>query len=202
VAWNGAHHKSGHCRNAQLGCDENARLPPVDWTNTLFEVIDMRSFSNLWFWISLAVVWSSVSHWVLGVPFDMIQKARKMGGQAEIDLHDMVRINVNRLLYIGQVSGLVLLTFLAFALTSLAILAFAYDVELAQAVFLLAFPLTLVGALSLSTSQVIAREQPEGEALYARLSKHRVITQFIGMISIFVTAMFGMYQNLAVGAGF
>jgi hypothetical protein len=34
------------------------------------------------------------------------------------------------------------------------------------------------------------------------LSKHRVITQFIGMISIFVTAMFGMYQNLAVGAGF
>jgi hypothetical protein len=96
----------------------------------------------------------------------------------------------------------VLLTFLAFALTSLAILAFAYDVELAQAVFLLAFPLTLVGALSLSTSQVIAREQPEGEALYARLSKHRVITQFIGMISIFVTAMFGMYQNLAVGAGF
>jgi hypothetical protein len=174
----------------------------VDWTNTLFEVIDMRSFSNLWFWISLAVVWSSVSHWVLGVPFDMIQKARKIGGQAEIDLHDMVRINVNRLLYIGQVSGLVLLTFLAFALTSLAILAFAYDVEFAQAVFLLAFPLTLVGALSLSTSQVIAREQPEGEALYARLSKHRVITQFIGMISIFVTAMFGMYQNLAVGAGF
>lgn len=178
------------------------RLPPVNWTNTLFEVIDMRSFSNLWFWIALAVVWSSVSHWVLGVPFDMIQRARKQGGQAELDLYDMVRINVNRLLYIGQVSGLVLLTFLAFFLTSLGILAFFYDVEFAQAVFLLAFPMTLVGALSLSTAQVIAREQPEGEALYARLSKHRVFTQFIGMISIFITAMWGMYQNLAVGPGF
>lgn len=174
----------------------------MNWTNTLFEVIDMRSFSNLWFWIALAVVWSSVSHWVLGVPFDMIQKARKQGGQAEVDLHDMVRINVNRLLYIGQVSGLVLLTFLCFALTSLAILAFWYDVEFAQAVFLLAFPMTMVGALSLSTANIIAREQPEGEVLYARLSKHRVITQFIGMISIFVTAMWGMYQNLAVGPGF
>jgi hypothetical protein len=170
----------------------------VDWTNTLFEVIDMRSFSNLWFWIALAVVWSSVSHYVLGVPFDMIQRARKQGGQAEIDMQDMVRINVNRLLYIGQVSGLILLAFLAFFLTSLGILAFLYDVEFAQAVFLLAFPLTLVGALSLSTSKVIATQHPEGEALYARLSKHRVITQFIGMISIFVTAMFGMYQNLAV----
>ena len=174
----------------------------MNWTNTLFEVIDMRSFSNLWFWIALAVVWSSVSHWVLGVPFDMIQRARKHGDQAEQDMYDMVRINVNRLLYIGQVSGLVLLAFLSFMLTSLAILAFAYDVEFAQAVFLLVFPMTLVGALSLSTAKVIARDQPEGEVLYARLSKHRFITQCIVMISIFVTAMFGMYQNLAVGPGF
>ena len=174
----------------------------MDWTNTIFNVIEIRSFSNIWFWISLAVVWSSVSHWVLGVPFDMIQKARKVGGQAEIDLNVMVRINVNRLLYIGRVSGLVLLTFLAFAFTSLAILAFAYDVEFAQAVFLLAFPLTFVGGLSLSTSQIISRQQPEGEALCARLSKHRIITQFIGMVSIFITAMYGIYQNLAVGANF
>ncbi|MGJ8610416.1 MAG: component of SufBCD complex [Octadecabacter sp.] len=174
----------------------------MNWTNTLFEVIDMRSFSNLWFWISLAVVWSTVSHWVLGVPFDMIQKARKLGGQAETDLQDLVRINVNRLLYIAQVSGLVLLTFVGFALTSLGILAFFYDVEFAQAVFLLAFPLTLVGALSLSTSQAISQQQPVGDALYKRLTKHRVITQFIGMISIFVTAMYGMYQNLDVGPGF
>ena len=174
----------------------------MDWTNTIFKVIDMRSFSNLWFWISLAVVWSSVSHWVLGVPFDMIQKARKVGGQAEIDLNVMVLINVKRFLHIGQVSGLVLLTFLAFALTSLAILAFTYDVEFAQAVFLLVFPLTFVGGLSLTTSQIIASEQPEGEALYARLSKHRTITQFIGMVSIFVTAMYGIYQNLVVGSNF
>jgi len=162
----------------------------------------MRSFSNLWFWIALAVVWSSVSHWVLGVPFDMIQRARKHGGDAELDLHDLVRINVNRLLYIGQVSGLVLLTFISFLLTSLGILAFFYDVEFAQAVFLLAFPMTIVGALSFSTAKIIARDQPEGDVLYARLSRHRVFTQFIGMISIFVTAMWGMYQNLAVGPGF
>ncbi len=174
----------------------------MNWTNTLFEVIDMRSFSNLWFWIALAVVWSSVSHWVLGVPFDMIQRARKHGGDAELDLHDLVRINVNRLLYIGQVSGLVLLTFISFLLTSLGILAFFYDVEFAQAVFLLAFPMTIVGALSFSTAKIIARDQPEGDVLYARLSRHRVFTQFIGMISIFVTAMWGMYQNLAVGPGF
>jgi hypothetical protein len=174
----------------------------VNWTSTLFEVIDMRSFSNLWFWIALAVVWSSVSHWVLGVPYDMITRARRQGGQAQQDLEDMVRINVNRMLYIGRVSGLLMLGFMTFVLSSLAILAFWYDVEFAQAVFLLALPLSIVGALSLSTARLIEAKEPRGEALHKRLMRHRVITQFIGMISIFVTAMFGMYQNLLVSPGF
>lgn len=162
----------------------------------------MRSFSNLWFWIALAVVWSSVSHWVLGVPYDMITRARRQGGQAQQDLEDMVRINVNRMLYIGRVSGLLMLGFMTFVLSSLAILAFWYDVEFAQAVFLLALPLSIVGALSLSTARLIEAKEPQGEALHKRLMRHRVITQFIGMISIFVTAMFGMYQNLLVSPGF
>lgn len=73
----------------------------MDWHLKVFEVIDMRSFSNLWFWIALAVMWSSASHWVLGVPFDMVGRAAKNGGQAESDLEDLVRINANRLLFIA-----------------------------------------------------------------------------------------------------
>ena len=174
----------------------------MNWTQTIFEVIDMRSFSNLWFWIGLAVVWSSASHFVLGVPFDLIQRAKRHGGQAEADLEDMVRINVNRLLYIGRVSGLWLLGFICFLLTALGLLAFVYDIEFAQAVFLIAFPMTLVGMLSLSTARLIETQQPTGDTLQKRLHRHRIWTQVIGMISIFVTAMFGMYQNLAVGLGF
>lgn len=174
----------------------------MDLHQTLFEMIDMRSFSNLWFWIALAVVWSSASHWVLGVPFDMVGRARRHGGQAEADLEDMVRINVGRILYIGRVSGLVLLGSLSFLLTGLAVLAFWYDIEFAQAVFLILLPMSVVGALSLSTARLIETEQPSGEDLRRRLTRHRFWTQVIGVISIFVTAMYGMYQNLVVGPGF
>ena len=159
----------------------------------------MRSFSNLWFWIVLAVMWSTTSHWVLGVPFDMVLRARRQGGQAEEDLEDLVRINVNRLLYIGQVSGLWLLGFVCFGLTMLALLGFVYGTEFAQALFLLAFPMTLVGALSLSTARLIRSEHATGELLRKRLTRHRLYTQIIGMISIFVTAIWGMYQNVALG---
>ncbi len=171
----------------------------MDWYATIFELIDMRSFSNLWFWIVLAVLWSTASHWVLGVPFDMVLRARRQGGQAEIDLEDLVRINVNRLLYIGQVSGLWLLGFVCFGLTTLALLGFLYAVEFAQALFLLAFPMSLVGAMSLSTARLIRAEEASGAQLRKRLARHRVYTQIIGMVSIFVTAIWGMYQNIALG---
>jgi len=174
----------------------------VDWTKTLFDVINLHSFSSLWFWIVLAVVWSSASHYVIGVPYDMVLRARRHGGQAQTDLEDLVRICVNRLLYISQESGLWLLGFLAFVLTVLLLLAFWYDVEFAQAVVLIALPMSLVGAMSLSTARRIAEEEPQDEALFRRLARHRFWTQVIGMISIFVTAMFGMYQNLSVIPGF
>jgi hypothetical protein len=172
----------------------------LNWHQTVFEMIDMRSFSNLWFWIALAVLWSTTSHWVLGVPFDLVLRARRHGGQAEIDLEDMVRINVNRLLNVARVSGLWVLGFSCFFLTMLAITGFYYRLEFAQAMFLLAFPMAIVGAMSLSTARLIEIEATKGEALRRRLGRHRFFTQLIGMISIFVTAMWGMYQNMSVGA--
>lgn len=174
----------------------------MDLTKTLIDVIDMRSFSNIWYWIVLAVVWSTASHWVLGVPFDIIMRAKRQGGEAYDDMEDIVRVNINRLLYIGEVSGMWLLGFLAFVLTGLLTLAIWYQIEMAQAVVLLAVPMTFVGMLSLSTANRIKTENPEGAVLFKRLIRHRFWTQVIGMVSIFITAMFGMYHNLSVVEGF
>jgi len=146
----------------------------------------------------VAVVWSSVSHWVLGVPFDLIQRARRNGGEAERDLMDIVRVNVNRFLSISEVAGTVMTLFLCFILTSLLALGFFYGIELCQAIFLLAFPLSIVGLVCWNSANRIRRNEPEGDDLFAALSRHRLITQVIGMLSVFVTAMWGMYQNLDI----
>ena len=170
----------------------------LDWYQTVFELIDMRSFSNLWFWIALAVAWSSASHWVLGVPWDMVLRAKRVGGQSEQDLHDIVRINVNRILYVVRVSGLWLVALCCFLLTGLAVLGFFYRVEFAQAVFLLAFPMSMVSAMSIRTARRIEAGEAVGEALHKRLARHRFWVQFIGLISIFVTSLWGMYQNFQI----
>jgi hypothetical protein len=158
----------------------------------------MRSFSSLWFWIVVAVAWSSVSHWVLGVPYDMVLRARRHGGQALADLEDLLRINVGRMLYIARESGAWLLGFVAFVLTILLVLAIWYRIEFAQALAFLAVPMVVVGAMSLRVAQRIEAEGTRGEHIFRRLGRHRFWTQVLGMLSIFVTALYGMYQNLHV----
>lgn len=172
----------------------------MDWYKTVFELIDLRSFSNLWFWIALAVLWSTTSHWVLGVPFDMVARARKSGGQAAEDLHDLVGINTRRLLFIARVSGLWLIGIAAFLLTTLVVMGFVYHMEFAQAVLLLLAPMGIIWALSLSTAQQIVEGALEGDDLYRRLTRHRMTVQAIGMASIFITSLWGMWQNMQVFA--
>lgn len=172
----------------------------MDWYQTIFELIDMRSFSNLWYWIALAVMWSSASHYVVGVPYDMVLRARREGGASMEEVEAMARVNVNRYLIISKVSGLWLLAFASFVITGLGILGFYYGIEFSQAVFLLMAPMSIVGIMTLSAARLIQDKELAGEDLLKRLARHRLHVQLIGMFSIFITAMYGMYVNMNVGA--
>jgi hypothetical protein len=162
----------------------------------LVEVIDLRSFSNLWYWIALGVIWSSASHWVLGVPNDMVARARREGGQAQEDLETMVRINTGRMLYFSRNRGAWLVGMVCFIVTTLGLMGFVYGSEFSQAVLLLFLPLCLLGYLSLRASVRIEAGEGRGEALLRRLFLHRLAVQLLGMVSIFVTSLYGMYVNI------
>lgn len=163
---------------------------------TISELIDLRSFSNIWYWMALAVMWSSASHYVLGVPWDIVTHARRRGGQSLDDLEAIVRINVARLLRIGHGAGLVLVA-LGFALHSaLLVLGFGYGVEFCQALLLLLLPASLIFLLTLSNAKLIAERGLSGAALIARLVRLRRLVQVAGFLSVGVTALWGMYVNL------
>ncbi|SHG25141.1 component of SufBCD complex [Cognatishimia maritima] len=167
----------------------------MEWFEIIYELIDFRSFSNLWFWIMLAAIWSTAAHWVLGVPYDLVLRARRKGGRHEEDFEDLVRINVGRILFISRTSGLWMTSFGCFCLSVAAVLGFYYNYEFAQAVFLIIFPLAFVWLITLSTARYIEANESVGEDLYRRVARHRVYVQLIGVLAIFVTSLWGMYQN-------
>lgn len=162
----------------------------------LMSTIDMSSFSSFWFWLVLASVWSILSHWVLGVPIDMVWQARRQGGQAMADLEASVRIALGRREAKVARMGPAAAALAAFLLTSLAITGFGYGVELCQAFFLLSFPMVFVVWLRHAASRRIRREALTGEALCRRLSRHRLAVQATGMAAVLVTAGWGLLHNL------
>ncbi len=167
------------------------------WYDIIHELIDMRSFSNLWYWIGLAVMWSSTSHWVLGVPWDVVARARRYDTPEYIrDFEELLRINCDRIDYIINKSGLVLSGVIFFTLTVLLLLGFVYYNEFCQAVFLMLMPMSLVLVLSVRAARAIKHQQLKGAELYRKLYVLRLIFQMIGMLAILVTAMWGMFQNL------
>lgn len=161
---------------------------------TALEVIDLRSFSNLWFWIALAVFWSTASHWVIGVPFDMVRRAARGHDQSLHDMHTLANIQARRLTYIAEATGVISTALGFFAITMLSLLGFAYRVEFAQAILLLLIPLMVVTWLSLRTALRVDGLDPYD--LGNLLAAHRRRVQLVGIVSIFVTSMWGMWVNL------
>jgi len=171
---------------------------PLNWYTSVLEVIDMRSFTSIWYWIVIAVVWSSTAHWTLGVPFDAVTRARRAGGgQAEDDLDTLVRLNCNRLIHIMDVSGIWIVGFGFFMLTMLLLVGFGYKLEIAQALFLIAAPWSLVALLTIRNARLIHARHLQGQALRAHIARMRFFNQLIGLVAIFITAFWGMWHNLS-----
>ena len=166
-------------------------------TGTIFDLIDLRSFSSIWYWIVLVAVWSAATHWVLGVPQDVVARARRQGGQAVAELQVLLRVGIRRRMWVQAPFGHWLLGLACFGMTVLVLLGFAYRVEFAQASVLILSPMGLVFALGQRLARRIAALPESAPEVYPLLANHRAMVQAIGGLSIFVTTLWGMWQNLS-----
>lgn len=148
----------------------------------------------------MAIAWSSASHWILGVPSDLVQRARQEGGKTQERVHELLLINISRIKNIQNTTGLAISTLVSFFLTGFLILGFVYWIEFFQALFLLAFPLVFVGMLSARAARKLDADLPEGEDLYKMFRRLRLTIQFIGLVSISITSVWGMLYVITVSS--
>jgi hypothetical protein len=169
---------------------------PLDWTETVFRVIDLATFSSVWFWLAVIVSWAVASHWLIGVPFDLLYRARKSDPQELADLEAITDVNVRRFTGLVDMAGPWLLGLVIFILTTLGMAGFYYGLELAQGLFILGAPLTVIMILNILVAQDLRAHPLRGSDLVHRMFRLRIWSQAIGMIAIFFTAVYGMWFNL------
>ena len=165
----------------------------MDWSTFLADQLDTHTFSVMWYWIVVAVYWSMMGHWVMGVPFDVMFYARRYGGEMQTDFEDLSHLNARRLARFVDEGGYFMAGFSSFLLTSIAVMGFYYQKEFSQGLFFLLFPTFFVGLLTVRTAQKILREDLRGERLYNRMWWQRVINQAIGLMAIIATAVWWLY---------
>lgn len=168
----------------------------LDWTETIVRVIDLRTFSSIWYWLAVAVSWAVASHWLIGVPFDLLYRARRADPHHVADLEAITDVNVRRFTNLVDMAGPWLLGFVVFVLTALCMAGFFYGLELAQGMFILGLPLSIVMLLNVLVAKDLAHRPLQGAALVHRLFRLRIWSQAVGMIALFFTAMYGMWFNL------
>lgn len=168
----------------------------------LLDLLDTRSFSNLWFWLFVIAIWGDISRRVVGVPWDVIRRARaEPQGHGGLLLLDWLTLTLPRW-QMGRTEALVLLGLAGFGLTSLVILGFVYGLEMAQAISLIGVPLALLFLLRLRLARRLlpmiadahdGRLAPADAVTQAlrRIVIHRRIATALSVLAGIVLAMWG-----------
>lgn len=164
---------------------------------TIFQFIDLRSFSDIWYWLMLALVWTRVMHAPMGVPADLVQRARRGLPGAAADLQALSDLNVRQERDAALALGAWRVAGWSFLLSSLGIAGFVYFVEIAQAAFLLLAPYGLVRLVVCRTAQGLAAAPAAGAALVSAHLRLRRRVQFVALPAVFLTAIWGMAHNIA-----
>lgn len=161
--------------------------------------IDTRSFASLWYWIMIALMWAGVTRQVMGVPHDVIARARRFGGGAQADFESLARLNAQRLMYFWQRGGLAYVAITAFFFSGLFVMAFGFGMEFAQALVFLITPMAIIGALSMRAAHLVLAGHGADKALHSLMWHLRIYVQVLGFIFILLTAVFGFMHNFTAG---
>ena len=200
VAWILPHHKAGQVWFGALGSGQARNhywISPLDWTLAIARLIDLQTFTSVWYWLVVIVTWSIAGNWLIGVPFDMLYRARNGATQELMDLEALTDINVRRILWTDQKFGTAMAVLIGFILCSMGVAGFFYGLEIGQGLFILAAPLTVILAVNLRLAQQLGEAPLTGIHLVKRLFEVRLWTQVVAMLALFFTALYGMYYAIS-----
>jgi hypothetical protein len=151
------------------------------------------SFLSIWYWALTVLVWTLVTHRVLGVPHDMLLRAARLP-EVAARVDTLAHIAAERARGIAERAGVPLAALAGFGLAMLAVLGFLFHIELARALLPLALPLCAIAGLTARLAVRIGAEGLRGDPLRQALARQRALNQSIAVIAMFAAAMLAATQ--------
>jgi hypothetical protein len=160
----------------------------------VFQVYGTASLGSFWYWVLCILVWTLVCNRTLGVPHAMLRRAGRVPEVAErVDL--LALITAERIGEVYDDAGMIVAGLTGFALAVLGFTAFVTRVELAQAVFLLGFPLTIVAYSTLRLALAIRARRLSGPRLRRLLAVRRFWHTVVAVAALMITASLAVIEH-------
>lgn len=161
------------------------------------DYIEFSSFSSIWYWLGVLVVWTAATHRTMGVPFYYWILARRGDDYMRYYLEQLVPENAQLTLKMYQgASWVAFAASASFLLTTWIVLAFYYQSEILQALFFLLVPLSGVAVIRYQFARIITKTNPQFDDLYRVMYRFRLYTMLLAATSIFLTTTWGMWVNM------
>lgn len=158
-------------------------MPPCLGCKPVFQTLAAASFQSLWYWILHVVIWTLACYRTLGVPQDMLLRARRRPEIAD-RVDQLAHLTVERVTGIHDSVGPWIAAGIGFVLAALASLGFLARLETAQAGLALVLPLAIISYSKLRLALAIKRQGMVGPALVLALARRRVWHQLIAVVAM------------------
>ena len=160
----------------------------------LIETFAAASFQSIWYWVLHAVVWTMACTRTLGVPLDMLHRARtapEIG--ARVDL--LAGFAAARVGGVYDLLGVPLAALAGFVVAVLSVMGFGLGIEAAQAGLVLLVPLAVIGYSKLRLALAVRRRGLAGPELVLALARRRMWHQFIAVLAMVAAIALAMASH-------
>jgi len=160
----------------------------------LIDTFAAASFQSVWYWALHLVVWTLACYRTLGVPLDMLHRARTAPAIAgRVDL--LAQLSAARIGGVHDLLGVPLAALAGFVLATLFVVGFGLGIETMQAALLILLPLAVIGYSKLRLALAVRRRGLAGTELVLALARRRVWHQFIAILAMFLAVALAVVRH-------
>lgn len=149
----------------------------------MFTIFGTASFQNIWYWAFSVLAWTVATQRTLGVPYDMLLRARRDPDEVS-RVEWLARHAAGRVVSVSRQAGTAVAAAVGFVLAGLFVFGFLSNYELARAVFVLTFPLAMIGYSTLRLALSVEKHDLRGDVLVTVLARRRFWHQVVAVLAI------------------
>jgi hypothetical protein len=160
------------------------------------EIMTANGFDNPWYWLLVAIVWVRAIQWTLGIPADIMRAAKRGDEQAKQDALALLDIYIRTMTRDFNHFGTILVLMTSFVLASFATMGFWNGVAILQGVFLIAFPMVILGAMGIQLSYRLQNKPESWDALCKIYGRQRWIKAALAIMFIFTSMLWALFLEI------